>query len=98
VRNAARADANQQEIVAALRTAGYVVWNIKWPVDLLVGYGRGDGTGGWLLMEVKDGSKPPSARALTTDQQQFFRTAPGPAAVVTDVESALRAVRALTGR
>ena len=89
MRNAARADANQPQIVEALRSAGYVVWHIKWPVDLLVGY-----PGGWLPMEVKDGAKPPSARALTDDQVQFMQTAPGHTAVVTDPEGAIRAVRA----
>jgi hypothetical protein len=96
VRNAARADANQPEIVAALRAHGYVVWNIKFPVDLLVGYKGVKGeVGGWIAIEIKDGSKPPSACALTHDQQQFFATAPGPAAVVTDVESALRALQSV---
>jgi hypothetical protein len=93
VRNAARADANQEEIVSALRAAGYVVWNIRHPVDLLVSY-----PGGWLPLEIKDGSKPPSARKLTPDQQEFIRTALGPVAVVTDVESALRALTAARGQ
>ena len=88
MRTAARADDNQTEIVAALRAAGFVVWNIKWPVDLLVGCGPA-----WLPMEVKDGSKPPSARKLTEDQAMFFGLGGGPTALVTDVESALRAAR-----
>jgi hypothetical protein len=90
VRTAARADANQDAIVAALRLEGYIVWNIRWPVDLLVGTGTA-----WLPMEVKDGAKPPSARKLTEDQEAFFFAGGGPTAVVTDVESALRAARAL---
>ena len=38
MRRAARVDANQAEIVAALRQAGASVWIIGIPVDLLVGF------------------------------------------------------------
>lgn len=67
---ASRTDANQKRIVAALRKAGasvYVGSAIKsgFP-DLIVGYG-----GRTFLCEVKDGSKPPSARKLTDDQVKF---------------------------
>lgn len=86
MRTAARTDDNQAEIVAALRAAGYVVWVIKWPVDLLVGTGKA-----WIAMEVKDCSKPPSAQKLTPNQELFFALGGGPMAVVNDVESALRA-------
>jgi hypothetical protein len=90
-RYAARTDANQAQIVKALEAAGCVVWVIRQPVDLLVG--RGSRT---LLMEVKDGSKPPSRRKTTPVQTSFLATwNGGPVAVVTDVESALRAVKAM---
>jgi len=66
-RRAARVDDNQSEIVEALRNAGASVQSLaatgKGCPDLLVGY-RGIN----LLMEVKDGNKPPSARRLTKDQ------------------------------
>lgn len=91
-RYAAKADANQPEIVAALRQAGFVVWHIKWPVDLLVGCGSA-----WLPMEIKDGQKPPSARKLTEDQELFLATGGGPISVVTDAEGAVRAARAIAG-
>lgn len=90
MRTAARADDNQTAIVAALRAEGFVVWHIRWPVDLLVGCGRG-----WMPMEVKDGAKPPSARQLTEDQRDFIAAGGGPIAVVTDITSALTAARAL---
>lgn len=91
-RYAARVDANQAEIIAALKAAGCSVHVIRVPVDLVVGHNNRT-----ILMEVKDGKKPPSQRALTPDQQEFMRTwAGGPVAVVTDVESALRAVRSLS--
>jgi hypothetical protein len=43
----------------------------------------------WLL-EVKDGAKPPSARKLTPEQEEWHRH--WPVAVVTSVDEALRAV------
>jgi hypothetical protein len=63
MRYAARVDANQQEIVKALRDAGAFVWIIGLPVDLLVGFG-----GQTFLVEVKDGSK----KRLTKLQEDFF--------------------------
>ena len=45
-------DANQAEIVAALRERGAVVVDIERPVDLLVGY-----NGEWSLVEVKSGPR-----------------------------------------
>jgi hypothetical protein len=88
VRHAARADGNQAQIVEALRKAGYVVWNIRWPVDLLVRCRYA-----WLPMEVKD---PAQRWRLTDDQVQFTMTAGNcPVAVVTDIEGALRACAAV---
>jgi len=63
VRHAARVDANQQAIVAALRDAGAYVWIIGLPFDLLVGYKN------WtFLMEIKTTSK----KRLTGLQADFF--------------------------
>jgi len=92
MRRAARADGNQALIVEALRKEGHVVWHIKWPVDLLVRPARGTR---WLPMEVKDSSQ---AWRLTDDQVAFLNLAGDcPAAVVTDVDGALRAVAAVCG-
>jgi hypothetical protein len=64
MRHAARVDANQQAIVAALRNAGAYVWIIGLPVDLLVGYKN------WtFLMEIKTTSK----KRLTGLQADFFQ-------------------------
>ena len=63
MRYAARVDANQEQIVSALRAAGAYVWIIGLPVDLLVGY-----KGHTFLMEVKDGPK----KRLTKLQEGFF--------------------------
>jgi len=95
-RYAAITDANQTEIVRALEAAGCIVWNIRWPVDLLVGIGVDKPMQArWLPMEIKTGAK--KARDLTDDQRKFMKTAGYlPFAVVTDVESALRAVSSLS--
>ena len=63
MRYAARVDANQQQIVSALRSAGAYVWVIGLPVDILVGYNNHT-----YLVEIKDGSK----KRLTKLQQDFF--------------------------
>ena len=63
MRRAARVDANQAQIVSALRAAGANVWILGLPVDLLVGY-----KGCTVLMEVKDGPK----KRLTALQDTFF--------------------------
>lgn len=85
-------DRNQTAIVAALRSIGTHVLSLaplgKGAPDLLcwrhvVGY---------VLLEVKDGGKPPSARKLTADQVAFHAAWGGPIHVVESVDDALRAV------
>jgi hypothetical protein len=63
MRYAARVDANQEQIVSALRANGAYVWIIGLPVDLLVGY-----KGHTWLMEVKTDEK----KKLTKLQTDFF--------------------------
>ena len=63
MRHAARVDANQQAIVAALRASGAYVWIIGLPVDLLVGYKNHT-----FLVEIKTTSK----KRLTKLQEDFF--------------------------
>lgn len=63
MRYAARVDANQEQIVSALRSAGAYVWIIGLPVDLLVGYNNKT-----FLVEVKTNSK----KKLTKLQTEFF--------------------------
>ena len=93
VRHAARVDANQAEIVAALRQAGASVWIIGLPVDLLVGF-RGQS----LLMEVKTttGKRNPKPARHTELQKGFMLDWRGGAvSTVTDVDGALRALGVL---
>ncbi len=67
MRYAARIDDNKAEIVAALRSIGAVVYDLKQPVDLLVML-----NGRLLLVEIKDGSKSPSRRLHTPAQMAFI--------------------------
>jgi len=99
VRYGARVDDNQAEIVAALRKAGCVVQPLH-----MVGGGCPDiavgRAGRHWLMEIKDGSKPPSARKLTKDEQDWHdlwanQVRSGAVRVVESVDDALRAVGAI---
>lgn len=63
MKRAARVDANQPQIVEALRKVGATVLitsQLKNAFDILVGY-----KGNLFIMEIKDGTKPPSQRRLT---------------------------------
>ena len=73
MRRAARRDAGEQDIIKALRDKGAFVKQIndEGAFDLLVGYVGQSGTEYTLLLEVKDGSKPPSARRLTEAEEKF---------------------------
>lgn len=88
MRRAAKTDRNQIEIVSALRELGASVALLHQCgggiPDLLVGFeGRN------LLLEVKDGSKKPSAQKLTACQVQWHQGWLGQAAIVTSVSDAI---------
>lgn len=89
---ARKRDANEAEIVAALERVGATVAELDKPVDLVVGY-RGVN----FLLEVKNGNQPPSWQRMTEDQQRFFDTWQGRAAVVRNVDEALEAIGASSG-
>ena len=91
MRRAAKVDGNHRKIVAALRAAGALVVDLsaagKGVPDLLVGW-----RSTWVLFEVKDGDKAPSAQALTPEQRAFHAVAATrrlPCYVVRDVAEAL---------
>lgn len=92
MRRAAKIDANQPEIIRALRSIyGVTVTpthtaGAGFP-DLAVGF-----RGQTFLLEIKDGAKPPSARKLTADQEQWHREWTGQVAVVSNVREALEAI------
>ena len=90
MRRAAKIDANQTQVVQALRAAGATVQSLaavgQGVPDLLVGF-----QGQTLLIEVKNGRKPPSARQLN-EQQLTWHGAwrGGPVAIVDGPDAALR--------
>ena len=80
-------DANQDQIVVALRAAGAYVWIISLPVDLLVGY-----KGHTFLVEIKTDAK----QRLTDLQQDFFENWGGSTlARVDSPDAALRMIGVL---
>jgi hypothetical protein len=84
MRRAARVDANQIQIVSALRAAGAYVWIIGLPVDLLVGYKNHT-----FLVEIKTDSK----KRLTKLQADFFENWSGSILARIDCpEAALRMI------
>jgi hypothetical protein len=87
MRHAKRVDANQDQIVVALRAAGAYVWIIGLPVDLLVGY-----KGHTFLVEIKRTAKS----RFTPLQQDFFESwGGGTLARVDSPDAALRMIGVL---
>lgn len=88
MRRAARIDDNQNEIVDALRSVGASV-----AITSMVGDGFPDLTVGFrdinYLIEIKDGSKPPSRRQLTRPEQVFHDSWWGRIDIVNSVDEAL---------
>lgn len=85
---AAKVDANQAEIVAALRKVGATVEPLHRVgggcPDLAVGF-----RGANYLIEVKDGGKAPSARKLNPAQIEWHGSWRGAVAVASNVDDAL---------
>ncbi len=93
MRHAARVDANQATIIAALLAVGAGVEVLGQPLDLLVSAG-----GRWGLLEVKSSAKAEMKKSATRTRQLAFAArhpAGGPVAIVIDVEGALAFVRML---
>ncbi len=74
MRRASRRDVNERRVIEALRACGAYVKQIndEGTFDLLCWY-----RGHTLLLEVKDGDKSPSARALTPAEAKFHAEWPG---------------------
>mgnify|MGYP003655012706 FL=1 len=68
-RRAARTDDNQPEVVACFRRLGWyvlIISQLKNCCDIMVSK-----SGETIAIEIKDGSKPPSARKLSEGEQKF---------------------------
>ena len=88
---AKRTDSNHAEILEALASCGWYCLDTS-----RAGFGAPDclavRAGRLIPIEIKDGSKPPSARQLTPAEQDVhdaFAAAGVPVVVVTSVEEAL---------
>lgn len=92
MRKKARVDSNQKEIVEALKKIGCSVVSLapmgRGVPDLLVGY-----KGHNYLLEIKDGTLPPSKQKLTEDEQKFFDSWLGQRAIVRTSEEAIKVIR-----
>ncbi len=89
-----RIDSNQPEIVKALRQAGALVNHTHtighgFP-DLIVAH-----KGKLFLLEIKDGSLPPSKRRLTPDEVRWHSDWAGYVSIVNDPIEALKVIGAI---
>lgn len=86
-----RTDRNQAEIVDALRKVGCAVAHTH-----MVGNGFPDivvsRDGKTYLLEIKDGTKPPSRRGLTPDEQRFHIEWRAPVHIVYSIDDAIKVV------
>ena len=87
---AAKVDANQSQIVHALLSVGCKVTLLHRVgagcPDLLIWNGER-----FVMCEVKDGAKPPSARKLTPEQEEWHAAHEGaPVYVVSSVDQAIQ--------
>ena len=94
MRHHPKLDANQPRIVRALRRSGAFVQSLASVgggcPDLLVSFRNS-----WYVIEVKDGSKPPSARARLKGQIEWALKARAHVHVVLTPRQALAAIGAL---
>ena len=84
-----RADANQPEIVKVFRDLGYTVQHLH-----MVGKGCPDILcslrGSNYLIEIKDGSKRPSARKLTQDEKDWHEAWKGQVDIIESIDDVLK--------
>ena len=84
----ARKDSNHVELVKVFRDMGAEVIDLAQLgdgiPDLLVTVGKA-----YCLVEIKDGSKPPSQQALTKDELTFHQKCRGNLKIINRVETAV---------
>jgi hypothetical protein len=92
----AKIDANHGDVVTALRSVGAGVQSLAMVgdgcPDLLVAFRNA-----WYVLEVKDGSKPPSHRTLTPAEQMWLLRFDelAPVYVVNSADEALEVIGAV---
>jgi len=85
-RYATRQDGNHRAIVNALRACGAVVYEIRRPVDILIGY-----AGKTALAEIKSLDTSYGRKGLNDNQRTFLETWNGGTfATITDTDGAAR--------
>jgi hypothetical protein len=94
VRVRARKDSNHVEIVKAFRDMGVSVYDTAqlgggFP-DIAIGIGKVN-----VLIEIKDGAKPPSARKLSADELTFHDEWQGWVEIVCSVDDVVNLVNRL---
>ena len=85
-----KTDANQKEIVRALRRTGRQVFEIEEPFDLLI-----DNCGEWLVMEVKNPdthARQKGGSKMTEKQDEILETLSAKVLVAETVDEALNLV------
>lgn len=91
MRKYGRIDANQTDIVDALRAVGASVQSLASVgggcPDILVGHQKAN-----YCLEIKDPAQPPSKRLLTPDEMWWHAAWAGHVTTVHNVEEALRAI------
>ena len=94
MRRAARTDDNQQDIISEFRRLGCSVLDMsrlgEGTPDLLIGY-----AGQCMLVEVKNGKKPPSKRVLTGPQIDFWMSWKANPRVVKNLDDVAKTVNVL---
>lgn len=82
-----KTDANQSDIMWALRAVGAVVFDIQEPFDLLIDY-----KGKWIVMEVKNpetNARKKGGSKMTETQEQILAKLSAPVAVVETAKEAI---------
>lgn len=94
MRRAAKIDANQNEIVNGLRKYGasvLIISQLKNCFDILVGY-----NGITHIVEIKDGSLPPSKKRLSDGEHKFMENWKGSKYnIVENLEQAINLIKKL---
>jgi len=94
VRHRARRDDNHKDIVATFRACHASVLDTaslgNGAPDLMIAY-----NGQTVAVEIKDGTKPPSARKLTDDEIEFQRAWKGRYEIVISVDNVIALLRDL---
>ena len=90
----ARKDSNHKKVVAMFRELGATVLDTAQlgfgAPDLVIAYNNKN-----VLVEIKDGSLPPSKRKLTEDEKQFHAMWKGHIVVINDLKDVIELMQSL---